>query len=175
MKFSGSNRKGATIGLFVGSALMMMSTGSVHAAGVTVMPDASTFIQIINFVLLIWLMNIIVYKPIRGILKQRSEKISGMQQGIEAADQNADEKEREFADGIKAARKKGQQEKENLVNEGIAEEKKLIQEINEKAQADLAEVREKIAKEAGAVKDTLQKEVDTFASAIGEKILGRAV
>lgn len=175
MKFSGSNRKGTMPVLFAGSTVMMLSAGSVHAAGVTVMPDTSTFIQIINFVFLIWAMNIVVYKPIRRILKQRAEKISGMEQGIESADRDAEGKEQAFADGIKAARMKGQEKKEALMDEALAEEKKLIQEINEKAQDDLAQVREKIAKEAGAVKETLQKEVDTFASAIGEKILGRAV
>ncbi len=175
MKFSGSNRKGTIPVLFVGSAVLMLSAGSAHAAGVTVKPDSSTIIQIINFVFLIWAMNIVAYKPIRGILKQRSEKVSGMEQGIESADRDAEEKEQAFAEGIKAARRKGQQEKEALMNKALDEEKILIREINDKAQADLAQVREKIVKDAAAVKAILQKEVNTFANAIGEKILGRAV
>jgi F-type H+-transporting ATPase subunit b len=36
-------------------------------------------------------------------------------------------------------------------------------------------VREKIAKDVEVVRASLQKEIDTFANAIGEKILGRAV
>jgi len=36
-------------------------------------------------------------------------------------------------------------------------------------------VREKIAKDTKAVMASLQKEIGSFASAIGEKILGRAV
>ena len=55
------------------------------------------------------------------------------------------------------------------------EEKSIIGEINKKAQADLAEVQDKIKRDAEAVRTVLQKEVDDFAKAIGQKLLGRAV
>ena len=48
-------------------------------------------------------------------------------------------------------------------------------EINAKAQASLAEIREKIAKDSAAVQASLEKQIDDFAKAIGQKILGRAV
>jgi F-type H+-transporting ATPase subunit b len=175
MKFSGSSRKGTRAALSGGFAAMILSGGSAYASGIAVIPDGSTIIQIINFIFLIWALNIVLYKPIRGILKQRAEKISSMEKGIESADRDAQEKESAFADGIKAARAKGQKEKEALVDEGLAEEKKLVQEINSKAQADLAAIRETIAKEADAARTALQAEVEVFATAIGEKILGRAV
>jgi F-type H+-transporting ATPase subunit b len=55
------------------------------------------------------------------------------------------------------------------------EEREVIEKINEKAQADLAEVRKKIAKDAETVRASLQQEIDAFADAIGEKIIGRAI
>jgi F-type H+-transporting ATPase subunit b len=62
-----------------------------------------------------------------------------------------------------------------LVQTAAEEEKAIIEKINQKAQAELVEMREKIAKDAETVRATLQKEIDVFADAIGEKILGRAV
>ena len=62
-----------------------------------------------------------------------------------------------------------------MLKEGAEEEKKIIDQINQKAQANLKEVREKIAKDAENVRVSLHKEIDTFANAISEKILGRAV
>jgi F-type H+-transporting ATPase subunit b len=50
-----------------------------------------------------------------------------------------------------------------------------VEQINQKAQANLAEVRDKIEKDAQNVRASLNKEIDTFANAISEKILGRAV
>ncbi|RZB34400.1 MAG: F-type H+-transporting ATPase subunit b [Desulfobacteraceae bacterium Eth-SRB1] len=136
--------------------------------------DASVFIQIVNFIFLIFVLNIILYKPIRKVLIQRKEKITGLEQGIDAADKDAKEKDDAFMSGIKDARAKGLKGKEVLLQEASEEEKKVLEKINKKAQADLAEVREKIAKDAESVGKSLHQELDVFANEIGQKILGRA-
>lgn len=137
--------------------------------------DGSLFIQIVNFLFLIWILNVILYKPIRNILSQREEKIGGMEQKIETAAADALEKESAFAEGIKEARTKGIKERDALIQEASQEEKRVVDEINKKAQANMAEVREKIAREADAVRASLRNEIDAYAQAIGEKILGRAI
>ena len=42
--------------------------------------DYSLIIQIINFLFLIWVLNSLVFRPIRNILTQRRDKIDGMEQ-----------------------------------------------------------------------------------------------
>jgi F-type H+-transporting ATPase subunit b len=137
--------------------------------------DGSIVIQIANFLLLVWIMNRILYRPIRKVLKERKEKINGLEQNIFAAQDDAREKEETFIGGIKDARSRGLQRKDTLIAEATQEEKRIVDEINKKAQANMAEAREKISKEAEVVQAALQKEIDSFARAIGEKILGRAV
>lgn len=137
--------------------------------------DVSVIIQIINFIFLIWILNIILYRPIRGILLQRKEKIAGLEQGIETAMADATDKQDAFSEGIKAARLEGQKQKEAMINEASTEEKEIVDRINEKAKGELAAAKNKVAEELGTVKKALQAEVDTFANAICEKILGRTV
>jgi F-type H+-transporting ATPase subunit b len=137
--------------------------------------DKSVFIQIINFLFLIWAMNVVLYKPIRKILLQRKEKIAGFERSIEDFGKNAQEKENHYASGIKEARAKGHKEKEALLLSAHNEENQLIEKINKKAQEDLVQMRDKIAKDAEGVRISLQNEVDTFAAAIGQKILGRVI
>lgn len=137
--------------------------------------DGSLFIQIVNFLFLIWIMNVILYKPIRNILIRRKEKMGGLEKNIASAVNEAKEKEQAFANGIKQARSRGMKQKDALIQEAGQEEKKIVEEINKKAQANLLEIREKISKEAEGVQAALQKEIDSFAQAIGEKILGRAI
>jgi F-type H+-transporting ATPase subunit b len=137
--------------------------------------DGSVFIQIANFIFLIWVMNMILYKPIRKALLQRKEKVSGLERSIVDFNTQALEKENAFASGIKEARANGLREKQALIQSGSDEEKIVLENINKKAQAELALSREKIAKEAESVRISLQKELDTFVNAIGQKILGRAV
>ncbi len=135
--------------------------------------DVSVFIQIVNFLFLIWAMNLVLYKPIRKVLLERKKKVEGLEQSIENFNINAQEKEDAFASGIKDARSKGQIEKELLLSAAQNEEKQLLEKINKKAQDDLAQMRDKIAIEAENVRSSLHNEVDAFANAIGQKILGR--
>jgi F-type H+-transporting ATPase subunit b len=159
--------------------LSLLKAGSAFGAegggGLTVIPDGSLLIQIANFLLLIWVLNLIVYRPIRNVLIQRKEKISGLEQSIDTFQRDVAEKEEAYAGGIREARTKGLKEKEKLINQGTEEEKAIIARINEKAQADLAQIREKVAKDADEARKSLMKDVDNMAEIIGQKILGRAL
>ncbi len=182
MKSSGLSRKGfvvfvlfLAVGVLFSASIAMGSSGEESGSSITVIPDGSFLIQVANFIFLIFILNIILYKPIRNVLIQRKEKITGLEEGIEAFDRDAVEKEDAFASGIKDARANGLKEKEALLTAAADEEGKIIEKINKKAQADLGEVKVKIAKDAEDVKTSLLQEIDGFANAIGEKILGRAV
>jgi len=137
--------------------------------------DGSLFIQIINFLFLIWVLNLLLYKPIRNIILQRKDKVSGMEQDVEQAEVKALEQNAALADGIKDARVKGLEAKKAMMLEGEEEEKKIFSKINEKAQADLIKIKEQIAEQTKAAETALLKDVDNFADAISEKILGRTV
>ena len=136
--------------------------------------DGSLFIQIFNFIFLIWILNVVLYKPIRKVLIQRNEKITGLEQRIDTVGKDVKEKDDAFSLGIKEARAKGLNEKGVLLQEAADEEREIIEKINKKAQADLAEIRAKIAKDVESVSESLRQELDSFANAIGQKILGRA-
>lgn len=133
------------------------------------------FVQMANFILLILILNAILYKPIRNILIERKKKIQGAEQAIEALQGDAAESEQTFQAKVGEAKTKGFQEKEALQQAGQEEEKRLINELNEKAQADLEAVRAQIVKDAEAARAKLKGEVETFSAAIAQKILGRAV
>ncbi|MFC1811790.1 ATPase [Thermodesulfobacteriota bacterium] len=137
--------------------------------------NISLLIQIGNFVFLIFILNMLLYKPIRNILNQRKEKVTEFERSIETADMDAKEKDEAYNTGVKEARSKGLTEKNALLQTAADKEKEVIEKINKKAMADLTEVREKIKKDAETVRVSLQKDVDAFANAIGEKILGRAI
>jgi len=137
--------------------------------------DYTFFIQMANFIALIFILNAILYKPIRKILIERKKKIQGYEEGIEGLQRDASEKEETFQAKIGEAKTKGFQEKEALKQTGQEEEKQLISEINQKAQAELEAVRGQIAKDAEVARRGLQRDIKVFSAAIAEKILGRAV
>ncbi len=136
--------------------------------------NGSLIIQIINFLFLFFVLNLVLFKPVRKILLERKEKVSGLEGGVEQLSKEALDQDRAYKEGLKMARKKGLQQKEIFVEQASKEEKEIIDKINKKAQANLAEIRNKVAKESDNARVALDKEVDVFAGAIAEKILGRA-
>lgn len=133
------------------------------------------FVQMANFILLIFILNAILYKPIRNSLIERKKKIQGAEEAIEGAKRSADEAGQTFKTKMGDAKMKGHQEKEALKQAGQEEEKRLVDEINQKAQAELEAVRAQIAKDAESARGKLKGEMKGFSAAIAEKILGRAV
>jgi F-type H+-transporting ATPase subunit b len=175
MKFSGLSRKPLCVPLLALSFLSVTFSGQAFAASITVMPDWTTFVQAANLILLVFLLNIVLYRPIRQILEQRKKKINGLEETIEDSTDTLAEKESAYAAGIREARKKGMLEKDALIQVASEEEKRILDKINADAQEELNAVKAKIGQEAEAAKAALLKEVDTFANEIGKKILGRAV
>jgi F-type H+-transporting ATPase subunit b len=183
MRISGAYRKGFPISIILLALFCLVfpqtvlgSSGeSGGGGGVTVIPDGSVIIQIVNFLFAIWVLNILLYKPIRKILTQRKEKIDGLELAIETSNNDVREKDDAFAAGIKEARAKGSKEKEALLQQAADEEKSIIADINRKAQAELAQIREQIKKDAEVARKSLLSEIDDFANQISQKILGRAV
>jgi F-type H+-transporting ATPase subunit b len=137
--------------------------------------DVSLVIQIVNFVFLIWILNRVLYKPIRQMLHQRKEKVAGLEKSIQTSIRDTNEKDESLVFGMKAAREKGSQERNALLSAAEEEEKKIIQAIHAKAQEELAAVRKKIAKDTEQVSASLHREIEGFARSISQKILGRPV
>jgi len=142
---------------------------------IEVFPDFSLLIQIVNFLFLVFALNIILFKPVRNIISERKTKVSALEESIQGAEQDALDKDAAYQAGIKEARISGLKEKEGLVQEAKDEEQRIVGEINAQVQAELAEVRAKISSEAQTVGAALEAELDSFADAIGQKILGRAM
>ncbi len=137
--------------------------------------DYSLLIQIVNFLFLIWILNIILYRPIRKILHQRTEKIAAMVHRIDTCEDGALQKEAGYQEGLRSARVKGMREKEKSLQAARSEEQAIIAKINADAQAEMVKVKERISHNAKKVQAELEKEIDGFAASIGEKILGRAI
>ena len=138
-------------------------------------PDWTLFVQIANFLFIFVALNFILYRPIRKILRERKQRMTGLRNSVENLNSEADEKRSEFANKINEAKLQGFHKKEALKTEATDEAKRVIGEIQQKIQADMESVRSQITKDVENVRNTLQKEIKVFSAAIVHKILGRAV
>jgi F-type H+-transporting ATPase subunit b len=137
--------------------------------------DWTLFLQIANFLVLIFVLNAVLYKPIRKILADRQAKIRGLEEGISTAENEAVEAQNSFKEKMSGARAKGNEEKDKFKQAGEEEQKRIIGEVNEASQKELENVKAQVAKDVEQAKSKLQEEIKGYSAAIAEKILGRAV
>lgn len=137
--------------------------------------DESIIFQMINFIILIWALNYVAYRPIRAILAKRKEKVDGLSSGINRSENDAREKSMALDAGIKEAKEKGRKMKEAMEDNARQEEQQMLERINEKARRDLEEIRAKVSRETEEVRTSLQSQIEFFANEISKKMLGRTV
>lgn len=137
--------------------------------------DSTLLIQIANFLLLLFFLNIFLYRPIRRILSQRHDETSSLKKTIEDYDDRSEQNERGIEEGVVQARKEGYEKKENLKGQALDEEKAILQE----AGSSVEEKKDKADKELGSkiadVRKILEEQVAGFSQELAEKILGRSI
>ncbi|MFO8049647.1 MAG: ATP synthase F0 subunit B [Desulfosudaceae bacterium] len=168
-------KKGLAAGTVTASAIMLGAESALAESAISVFPDKSLIWQIINFIILIWALNLVLYKPIRNVIARRKEKVDSLDSHIDRYQQDVAEKETALTEGIKTAKSDGMKKKNELIEKASEEEKSLIEEMNQKTQQTISENKTRIAAEAEKAAAELQQEVEAFAAEIGQKILGREV
>lgn len=137
--------------------------------------DNSLFIQIANFLVLLFLLNIILFRPIRNMLNRRHEEMNGLEKAIADLRDRISRLAEELGQNITAARKDGFQEKENRKNEGRDEEAKMVQDAIVSVGEKISASREEIERDMAGLRQSLQKEISLFSQELAEKVLGRSI
>jgi len=137
--------------------------------------DVTLFIQIGNFLLLVFLMNIVLYRPIRRLVGERNQFVSEQREDIEQADAEANNAVRTFEDSIKAARLRGRQKVQEMKDAAHIAEKDLLERAHQGAGQEVQAVKEKIQQDMGTVRDQLKQQVQAFSKDLAQRVLGRSL
>ena len=137
--------------------------------------DITLVIQMINMIILMFLLNGVLYKPVKKILKERSEKLQGMQGDVAKFEKNArlrqeevDAKMAKASAKAKAALGAARAEAQAAGDEKMASIKAEADAYKEK---ELAEITTQI----GTARDGLKANLEGFATDMAGKILGRGL
>ena len=137
--------------------------------------NITLFIQMVNFLLLVFLLNTILYRPIRNMIAKRNQVMAEREQGIERADADAAAAVREFEGKVQEARIEGRQKVQGLKDVGYEKEKNLLQEAAEHSASELAKVRDQIKKDIAAARKRLRAQIQAFSVEVAQKVLGRTI
>ena len=141
----------------------------------TLIPNLSLFIQMGNFLLLVFLLNIFLYRPIRRIIAERGEEMGSLEHAIRDYQEKAEENEKGIREQTVQARKEGFNVKESLKLEGVEKEKGILRESSSTVEERISTNRSEIEEQMKKVRKVLDEQVAVFSKELAEKVLGRSV
>lgn len=137
--------------------------------------DFSVVIQIINFLLLLLLLNFLLFKPIRGIMAQRDQKTRSLQEEIDDYKNRSERNQKGIDEGKIEAGKEGFMEKEKEKGLGLEKEKGLLGEANDIAEKTMDKAKQELEIKINEVRRALKDQTSVFSRELSEKILGRTL
>jgi F-type H+-transporting ATPase subunit b len=135
--------------------------------------DWTLFAQIINFLLLVFLLNVVLFRPIRNAIKDRQAKLLAQEAEFNLLMDQSRSLEDEIKEKLAAARREGAGARETLKQEGAQAEASLLEEVKRQVEVEWATVEKKIKADVAKARTSLHKQAQTFAQLLATKILGR--
>ena len=97
--------------------------------------DWTLYAQIINFLLLVFLLNVVLFRPIRNALRERQAKLLAQETEINLLTDQGRSLEDEIKEELAAARRAGAGARETLKQEGAQAEATLLEEVKRQVEA----------------------------------------
>ena len=133
------------------------------------------FVQIVNFGILVLVLNIFLYKPIRKVLADRRQVIDGAREKSAAVDLEVQEKMAQYEARLRDARAEAAERKAEFLKQAQAEETSVLEKARAEATVSLGTIRDRVAKEATDARALLKQQAELLSGDICEKILGRSL
>ncbi|UTF50172.1 ATP synthase F0 subunit B [Desulfomicrobium sp. ZS1] len=136
--------------------------------------DYTFFVQLVNFLVILTVLNLILYRPIRGIIKKRAEVMSQKLGTIEDFAAKAEAKLESYKIALSGARVEAQQLRVTLKAEGVAVESSVLAVAGAEAADKVAAARKEIDGQKQTALKALREEVSTYAKNVADKVLSKA-
>ena len=133
------------------------------------------FVQLINFGILVLVLNIFLYKPIRKVLADRRQVVDGAREKAAAVDLEVQEKMALYEVRLRDAKAEAGGRRAESLKQAQAEETSLLEKARAEATASLGTIRDRVAKEAADARVLLKQQAELLSVDISEKILGRSL
>ncbi|MEJ5300699.1 MAG: ATP synthase F0 subunit B [Thermodesulforhabdaceae bacterium] len=137
--------------------------------------DVTLWVQMLSFLIFLFIMNILLYRPVRQMVARRNKLILDQKEAIDQANKEAEDAVKEFEETIKNSRITGRLKVEEQKEQARKQEKEMLQKAYQEASEELARVRAEIQKEKETALKELREQIQMFSLEVASKILGRSL
>jgi F-type H+-transporting ATPase subunit b len=135
--------------------------------------DWTLFVQIVNFLLLVYLLNLVLFRPLRQGLRARQAEIISFEGDVAQFNVNEQGVLTQVQENLAEARRQGLSQRESLRQEGSQAEASLLEKVKQEVDAEWAKVEKKIKEDMAKARKALQAQAQEFAQSLAAKIIGR--
>ncbi len=133
--------------------------------------NITMLIQMVNFFIALYVLNVMLIKPIRAILQERRQKMDGLAGDAEAFEREAALRIEAYQAELSRARQEGVAMRDAARNEGVAKQQEIVGEAGRTAQEELAAAEASVRREAEATLQELKKQVGSLANKIATRVM----
>lgn len=137
--------------------------------------DIAFVFQLVNFLLLVLLLNVFLFKPIRKQISERAAQINGAKLKSAAVDQEVQEKLASYEARMRVIRAGAADSRGLLKKEAQLQEAAILDKARVESVASLASIKTRVAQEAQEARRLLKESVHSLSADICEKVLGRSL
>jgi F-type H+-transporting ATPase subunit b len=135
--------------------------------------DYSLGIQIINFIVLIFILNRLLYKPLLGMLDKRKQQFAESEAEIKRLQETVEQKMAAYEEKLHQVKATAIEQKNEIIRQGAEEAKGIVDGARSEVPGLMEQFQARIAKEIDAAKRTLAGQSQRLSVEIAEKVLGR--
>ncbi|MFZ2397257.1 MAG: ATP synthase F0 subunit B [Smithella sp.] len=142
---------------------------------VTVIPDYTMLIQMLIFLALVFVLNILLYKPILSIIDRRKKQLEESENEIRLFNESVEKRVAEYEEKLKQAKVKATEAKKEIIQEGANQAKNIVDVVRNEIPVMAREFQQKMDKEVEKAKLILDSHSQELSVQIAQKVLGRSV
>jgi len=137
--------------------------------------DYSLGIQIINFVLLIFILNRLLYKPLLGMIDKRKQKFADSEAEIRRLRETVEQQMAAYEEKLIRAKTAAVEEKNEIIRRGADEARAITDAVRAEIPGLMAQFQVRMGQEIDAAKKVLTSQSEKLSIEIAEKVLGRSL
>lgn len=136
--------------------------------------DGTILVQMTAFLLAIFMLHFLLFKPYLKTLEARSESVEGSAEEAGEMGDQATLLKGKYERKIRKARRDAQEVRESLRKQGLAEQEDIQSEVRQELEAKLSEERAAIAEHVEKARSDIEKRSEGLADAMVAKLIPKA-
>ena len=137
--------------------------------------DYTIWIQMANFLVLMFILNLLLYKPILGIIDRRKKQIQDAEEEIKRLNREVEERMAAYEEKLRLAKMEALEKKLEIIREGTEQGKSFIEAAKGEIPGMMEKFHEEIGKEISDARRILTDQSRGISIEITEKLLGRSL